>query len=116
MNLRNVSKKDAYDEQMLIMGINESIEAPNKSAEGFKVWDQMLDFRAKLPGLMVNAVNEISKLDDTTGKGKGLTFKDPKIMAYKTLVISVRKLMVPLKISLIKTQVLDMRLKKSIKV
>ena len=42
MNLRNVSKKDAYDEQMLIMGINESIESPNKSAEGFKVWDQML--------------------------------------------------------------------------
>ena len=30
MNLRNVSKKDAYDEQMLIMGINESIEEPNK--------------------------------------------------------------------------------------
>ena len=29
-------------------------------------------FRAKLPGLMVNAVNEISKLDDTTGKGKDL--------------------------------------------
>ena len=85
MNLRNVSKKDAYDEQMLIMGINESIESPNKSAEGFKVWDQMLDFRAKLPGLMVNAVNEISKLDDTTGKGKGLVFKDPKIMAYKDI-------------------------------
>ena len=85
MNLRNVSEKDAYDEQMLIMGINESIESPNKSAEGFKVWDQMLDFRAKLPGLMVNAVNEISKLDDTTGKGKGLVFKDPKIMAYKDI-------------------------------
>ena len=85
MNLRNVSKKDAYDEQMLIMGINESIESPNKAAEGFKVWDQMLDFRAKLPGLMVNAVNEISKLDDTTGKGKGLVFKDPKILAYKDI-------------------------------
>jgi len=85
MNLRNVSKKDAYDEQMLIMGINESIESPNKSKEGFKVWDQMLDFRAKLPELMVNAVNEISKLDDTTGKGKGLVFKDPKILAYKDI-------------------------------
>ncbi len=85
MNLRNVAKKDAYDEQMLIMGINESIESPNKSAEGFKVWDQMLDFRAKLPGLMVDAVNDISKLDDTTGKGKGLVFKDPKILAFKDI-------------------------------
>ncbi len=85
MNLRNVQKKDAYDEQMLIMGINESIEAPNKSAEGFKVWDQMLDFRAKLPALMCKAVNDISKLEDSTGKGKGLTFKDPKILAFKNI-------------------------------
>ena len=86
MNLHNVSKKDAYDEQMLIMGINESIEAPNKTAKGFKVWDEMLDFRSKLPVLLVNAVNEISKSDDTTGKGKGLVFKDPKIIAYKDIV------------------------------
>jgi len=86
MNLHNVQKKDAYDEQMLLMGINESIEQPNKSAEGFKVWDQMLDFRSKLPGLMVDAVNEISKLDDSTGKGKGIVFKDPKIVAYKDIV------------------------------
>ena len=86
MNLRNVQKKDAYDEQMLLMGINESIEQPNKSAEGFKVWDQMLDFRSKLPGLMVDAVNEISKLDDSTGKGKQIVFKDPKIVAYKDIV------------------------------
>ena len=86
MNLRNVQKKDAYDEQMLLMGINESIEKPNKSAEGFKVWDQMLDFRSKLPGLMVDAVNEISKLDDSTGKGKQIVFKDPKIVAYKDIV------------------------------
>lgn len=86
MNLHNVQKKDAYDEQMLIMGINESIEQPNKSAEGFKVWEQMLDFRAKLPGLMVDAVNEISKLDDSTGKGKQLVFKDPKIVAFKDIV------------------------------
>ena len=86
MNLHNVQKKDAYDEQMLLMGINESIEQPNKSAEGFKVWDQMLDFRSKLPGLMVDAVNEISKLDDSTGKGKGIVFKDPKIVAYKDII------------------------------
>ena len=85
MNLHNVQKKDAYDEQMLLMGINESIEAPNKSAEGFKVWDQMLDYRAKLPALMVKAVNEISKLDDTTGKGKQFVFKDPKILAFKDI-------------------------------
>ena len=62
MNLQNVSKKDAYDEQMLIMGINESIEDPKKDAEGFKVWNEMLDFRGKLPMLMCEAVNEISKL------------------------------------------------------
>jgi hypothetical protein len=85
MNLHNVAKKDAYDEQMLLMGINESIEAPNKTAKGFKVWDEMLDFRSKLPVLLVNAVNEISKSDDTTGQGKGLVFKDPKILAYKDI-------------------------------
>ena len=85
MNLRNVSKKDAYDEQMLVMGINESIESPNKAAEGFKVWDQMLDYRAKLPALLVNAINEVSKLDDTTGKGKEMVFKDPKINAFKDI-------------------------------
>ena len=86
MNLHNVQKKDAYDEQMLLMGINESIEQPNKAADGFKVWDQMLDFRAKLPGLLVDAVNEISKLDDSTGKGKGIVFKDPKIVAFKDII------------------------------
>ena len=37
MNLNNVQKKDAYDEQMLIMGINESIEKKvNKTIESSK--------------------------------------------------------------------------------
>ena len=85
MNLHNVQKKDAYDEQMLLMGINESIEQPNKAAEGFKVWTEMLDFRAKLPALLVKAVNDISKLEDSTGKGRGLVFKDPKIVAFKNI-------------------------------
>ena len=85
MNLHNVAKKDAYDEQMLLMGINESIEAPNKKAEGFKVWDQMIDYRSKLPALMVKAVNEISKLNDSSGVGKNIVFKDPKINAFKDI-------------------------------
>jgi hypothetical protein len=82
MNLHNVQKKDAYDEQMLLMGINESIEQPNKAAEGFKVWDQMLDYRAKLPAIMVNAVNEINKEDSTK---QASVFKDPKIVAFKNI-------------------------------
>ena len=90
MNLRNVSKKDAYDEQMLIMGINESIESPKKDAEGFKVWDEMLDYRGKLPILMCEAVNEISKLsaDSAAADSVGvdvIEFKDPKIIAYKNI-------------------------------
>ena len=42
MKLTNVQKKDAYDEQMLIMGINESIEKPNTKAEGFAVWPALM--------------------------------------------------------------------------
>ena len=37
-NLNHVQKKDAYDEQMLLMGINESIQTPNTKAPGFAVW------------------------------------------------------------------------------
>jgi hypothetical protein len=86
MNLRNVAKKDAYDEQMLLMGINESIESPKKDAEGFKVWNEMLDYRSKLPALMCEAVNEIAKQNaDSTGDAKVVDFKDPKINAYKDI-------------------------------
>jgi hypothetical protein len=86
MNLRNVAKKDAYDEQMLLMGINESIETPKKDAEGFKVWNEMLDYRSKLPALMCEAVNEIAKQsDDSTVVLKVIDFKDPKINAYKDI-------------------------------
>jgi hypothetical protein len=86
MNLRNVAKKDAYDEQMLLMGINESIETPKKDAEGFKVWNEMLDFRSKLPALMCDAVNAIAEQNaDSTGEVKVINFKDPKIIAYKDI-------------------------------
>jgi hypothetical protein len=87
MNLRNVAKKDAYDEQMLLMGINESIESPKKDAEGFKVWNEMIDYRSKLPALMCEAVNEIAKQNaDTSGADvKVINFKDPKINAYKDI-------------------------------
>jgi hypothetical protein len=77
MNLNNVQKKDAYDEQMLIMGINESIEKPKQDAEGFAIWPAMIDYRGKLIELMCLAS---TKYDN---EGNVYAFKDPKINKYK---------------------------------
>ena len=79
MKLTNVQKKDAYDEQMLIMGINESIEKPNTKAEGFAVWPALNDFRGKLIEFMCIAS---TKYDN---EGNVYSFKDPKINKYKDL-------------------------------
>ncbi len=88
MNLHNVSKKDAYDEQMLIMGINESIEAPNKSAPGFAIWPTMLEYRSKLCENLVKSYNELQKLEhvgDTVHSAKSVVWKDPKINKFKDI-------------------------------
>ena len=78
-NLNHVQKKDAYDEQMLLMGINESIQAPNKKAPGFAVWPAMLEFRKEICDLIVDASTAIDE------DGKKYSFKDPKIIKYKDL-------------------------------
>jgi hypothetical protein len=80
MNLNHVAKKDAYDEQMLIMGINEDIKAPKKDAPGFAVWNEMIDFRSKICNLIVEASIAIDE------DGKKYSFKDPKIKKFKDLV------------------------------
>ena len=77
MRLNNVQKKDAYDEQMLIMGINESIEKPNSKAEGFAIWPAMIDYRSKLMDLMCLASTRYDN------EGNVYEFKDPKINKYK---------------------------------
>ena len=77
MKLNNVQKKDAYDEQMLIMGINESIEKPNTKAEGFAIWPAMIDYRGKLMDLMCLASTRYDN------EGNVYKFKDPKINKYK---------------------------------
>lgn len=77
MRLNNVQKKDAYDEQMLIMGINESIEKPNSKAEGFAIWPAMIDYRGKLMDLMCLASTRYDN------EGNVYEFKDPKINKYK---------------------------------
>jgi len=79
MNLFNVAKKDAYDEQMLIMGINENITAPNKAAPGFAVWPAMEKFRTEICNLIVEASSAIDE------DGKKFVFKDPKIKKFKDL-------------------------------
>ena len=78
-NLNHVQKKDAYDEQMLLMGINESIEKPNVKAPGFAVWPAMQEFRKEICDLIVNASTAIDE------DGKKYSFKDPKIIKYKDL-------------------------------
>ena len=78
-NLNHVQKKDAYDEQMLLMGINESIEKPNVKAPGFAVWPAMQEFRKEICDLIVNASSAIDE------DGKKYSFKDPKIIKYKDL-------------------------------
>ena len=86
LNLQNVSKKDAYDEQMLIMGINESIETPNKSAPGFAIWPTMLNYRSKICENLVKSFNELQKLEhvgDTVHSAKSAVWKDPKINKFK---------------------------------
>ena len=77
MKLNNVQKKDAYDEQMLLMGINESIEKPNTKAEGFAIWPAMIDYRGKLMDLMCLASTRYDN------DGNVYKFKDPKINKYK---------------------------------
>ena len=79
MKLNNVRKKDAYDEQMLIMGINESIEKPNTKAEGFAIWPAMIDYRGKLMDLMCLASTRYDN------EGNVYAFKDPKINKYKDI-------------------------------
>ena len=78
-NLNHVQKKDAYDEQMLIMGINESIQTPNKEAPGFAVWPAMQKFRKEICDLIVDASTAIDE------DGKKYSFKDPKIIKFKDL-------------------------------
>lgn len=78
-NLNHVQKKDAYDEQMLLMGINESIEKPNVKAPGFAVWPAMQEFRKEICDLIVNASTAIDE------DSKKYSFKDPKIIKYKDL-------------------------------
>tara|TARA_B100001287_G_scaffold263199_1_gene253838 strand:- start:5893 stop:7698 length:1806 start_codon:yes stop_codon:yes gene_type:complete len=78
-NLNHVQKKDAYDEQMLIMGINESIQSPNKKAPGFAVWPAMQQFRKEICDLIVDASSAIDE------DGKKYSFNDPKIIKYKDL-------------------------------
>jgi len=82
MNLHNVSGKDKFDEQMLVMGINESIEEPKKDAPGFAVWPAMKDYRKKLPGILVDLSNKLAKMDSTE---KSFKFKDPNINKYKDI-------------------------------
>jgi len=82
MNLHNVSGKDKFDEQMLVMGINESIEEPKKDAPGFAVWPAMIDYRKKLPNILVKISNKLAKMDSLD---KSFTFKDPNINKYKDL-------------------------------
>ena len=77
MNLFHVAKKDAYDEQMLIMGINENIMAPNKTAPGFAVWPAMEKYRTEICDLIVEASSVIDE------DGKKYSFKDPKIKKFK---------------------------------
>ena len=79
MNLNHVAKKDAYDEQMLIMGINENIMAPNTKAPGFAVWPAMEKFRTEICDLIVEASSAIDE------DGKKYAFKDPKIKKFKDL-------------------------------
>ena len=79
MNLNHVAKKDAYDEQMFIMGINESILDVNKKAPGFAVWPAMFEYRKILCDLIVKASVAID--DD----GNKYAFKDPKIKKFKDL-------------------------------
>ena len=78
-NLNHVQKKDAYDEQMLIMGINESIQTPNTKAPGFTVWPAMEKFRTEICDLIVEASTAIDE------DGKKYSFKDPKIKKFKDL-------------------------------
>jgi hypothetical protein len=79
MNLNHVAKKDAYDEQMLIMGINENIMAPNAKAPGFAVWPAMIKFRTEICDLIVEAASNIDE------DGKKFSFKDPKIKKFKDI-------------------------------
>jgi hypothetical protein len=86
MNQTNVQKKDAYDEQMLIMGINESIEKPKKDAEGFAVWPALNDYRGKLIQLMCVASTRYDN------EGNTYSFKDPKINKYKDITDLTKQL------------------------
>lgn len=79
MNLNHVAKKDAYDEQMNIMGINENILTPNTKAPGFAVWPAMFQFRKEVCGLIVEAAEAISE------DGEKYSFKDPNIKKFKDI-------------------------------
>jgi len=82
MNLHNVSGKDKFDEQMYVMGIDQSIEEPRKDAPGFAVWPAMKDFRKKLPEILVKVSNTLAKMDSLD---KSFSFKDPNINKYKDI-------------------------------
>ena len=92
-NLNNVQKKDAYDEQMLIMGINESIQEPNKEAPGFAVWPAMIQFRKQICDLIVEASTAIDE------DGKKYSFKDPNITKFADIKDLDKQLKIALKAS-----------------
>ena len=75
MNLNAVSSKDAYDQPMLLLGINNPEEL-NKEAAGWTVWPNYNDYRGKLISLICDAS---SAYDD----GAAYKFTDPKINKFK---------------------------------
>lgn len=75
MNLNSVSSKDAYDQPMLLLGINNP-EALNKEAAGWTVWPNYNDFRGKIMSL-------ICKASSAYDGGANYKFTDPKINKFK---------------------------------
>jgi hypothetical protein len=75
MDLDVVSSKDAYDQPMLLLGINDPSKL-NKDAAGWTIWPNFNDFRGKLMSLICDASSAFDN-------GAAYKFNDPKINKFK---------------------------------
>ena len=85
MALSNISSKKNTKAPMRIMGIDRSLEHPDKTAPGFAVWPAMKDYRNTLPSILVNTYHKLLKFESNEYPEWDpilFTFEDPNINGF----------------------------------